>query len=346
MKESIARRIIIRLAVLYCVAGMCVLTAVFWLALSGNVSVCITVLFVCIVAAFIGSAIVVKRLLKPVDGMMSCVDAVVRGVADGTDSFPAGMIAGCFEEEFSVREKALMELRKKVCETERLATLGQLSAGVAHELNNPLGGIIVYAHLLKEDTGSDDPRYPNIEKIIKEANRCRIIIKSLLDFARQSHPMLVSTNINSVVKDALANIRNEQSFEGVTVRENLDPSLPPVEADPSQIQEVFENIIRNAAEVIVGSGELTITSHSVNDEDGGPAVELVFDDTGPGIPEENMGHIFDPFYTTKLKGHGTGLGLAVSFGIIERHRGTIVVRNRAEGGASFSVLLPVGGTDA
>ena len=345
MKESIARRITVRLAILYCIVGTLVFTTGYGLVLADNVPLFIAVVVACILAACVGTVVVVRHSLKPVDGLMSCVDAVVRGFSDGSDE-DSGVIAGCFKEVFSSRKSALRALRKKMCETERLATLGQLSAGVAHELNNPLGGIIVYAHLLQEDTAPDDPRFSNIGKIIKEANRCRIIVKSLLDFARQGPPMLVSTNVNSVVEDALANIRNEHSFEGVAVHEKLDPSLPLVKADPSQIQEVFENIIRNAAEVIVGSGELAITSHAVNNENGVPAVEVVFDDSGPGIPEENMEHIFDPFYTTKLKGHGTGLGLAVSFGIVERHRGAIIVRNRSVGGASFSVKLPVGGPGA
>jgi len=346
MKKSIARRIIIHLAILFCVVGALVVFAVYSLVAADNIPLCIVVVVTSIVTAVAVTIMIVRRSLQPIDGLMKCVDTVVCGVPDGADGVTPGMIAGCISETYPDRESALRALKKKMCETERLARLGQLAAGVAHELNNPLGGIIVYAHLLKEDTESDDPRYPNIGKIIKEANRCRIIVKSLLDFARQGPPMLINTNVNSVVEDALANIRNEQSFDGVTVRVNLESSLPLVEADPSQIQEVFENIIRNAAEVIDGTGELMISSHAVNNENGCPAVEVVFEDTGPGIPDENMGHIFDPFYTTKLKGHGTGLGLAVSYGIVERHRGAIVVRNRSEGGASFSVKLPVGGPGA
>ena len=233
-------------------------------------------------------------------------------------------------------------MNKQIIKTERLATLGQLSAGVAHELNNPLGGIVVYSHLLLEDTATDDPRYSNIEKIIKDSHRCKNIIKSLLDFARQSSPVYNRTDVNEIVTEALNNIRSEHIFESITITENLHEKLPHIMADASQIQEVFENIIRNAADVINGSGEFVVTTGVVKNKHGKKMVEILFADTGPGIEPEHMEHIFEPFYTTKTKSHGTGLGLAVSYGIIERHKGTITVQNRPAGGVIFSVRLPVG----
>ncbi|MCE5251163.1 hypothetical protein LLG96_13180 [bacterium] len=240
------------------------------------------------------------------------------------------------------QNEKLKELSKLAAENKRLAMLGQLSAGVAHEINNPLTGIIVYSHLLLEDTDQSDPRYSNITKIIRESNRCKNIVKSLLDFARQANPQLDPCDVNIIVTEALNNMKRMPLFEHITVTEHLGEDLPCVLVDASQIQEVFENIIRNAAEAMNGSGELTITSRHIHDApDNTPMNEIVFEDTGPGIPAEHMDRIFDPFFTTKTKGHGTGLGLAVCYGIIERHGGTVMVQNRNGGGAVFTVRLVV-----
>jgi two-component system NtrC family sensor kinase len=180
-----------------------------------------------------------------------------------------------------------------------------------------------------------------VEKIIRESNRCKNIVKSLLDFARQSHPLLNPADINRIVFEALNNLRCEPIFERIRLVDMLGNSLPHVIVDASQIQEVFENILRNAAEAMDGSGTLTVTSCMGTNEDGKQVVEIRFADTGPGIPPEHIGHIFDPFFTTKTCSHGTGLGLAVSYGIIERHGGAIAARNGDGGGAVFTVQLPL-----
>ena len=239
------------------------------------------------------------------------------------------------------REKEMNDIWKEMNESKRLSILGQLAAGVAHEINNPLGGIVVYSNLLLEDTSPDDPRYSNIEKIIRESNRCKNIVKGLLDFARQSQPNLERSDVNKIITEALNNIRRESFFENIRIIEEYDKNLPAVFCDASQIQEVFENIIRNAAEVIDGSGEVTITSRFKKSAQHNPMVEILFADTGPGISPEYMERIFDPFFSSKKKGHGTGLGLAVSYGIVERHGGTMTAQNHMNGGAVFSVVLPV-----
>jgi len=241
------------------------------------------------------------------------------------------------------RDLDYQELCRRLSESKRLATLGQLAAGVAHEINNPLTGVIVYSHLLLEDTDEADPRYENISKIIRESHRCKHIIKSLLDFARQSQPFLESVDINFMIMEALNNLIHEPAFEHVEIIKDLGVDLPQVYADSSQIQQVFGNIIRNAMEVMDGSGRLFITSRAVRDDDGTMVIEVLFEDTGPGILPEHIDHIFDPFFTTKTKGHGTGLGLAVSYGIVERHSGSISVRNSDSGGAVFAIRLPLEG---
>lgn len=162
-----------------------------------------------------------------------------------------------------------------------------------------------------------------------------------MDFARQSNPKLEKADLNKIITEALNNIHWEAVFKNVHVTEKFGKNLPPVFIDASQIQEVFENIIRNAAEIMDTSGELTITSRVKNGMGNSRILEILFADTGPGIAPEHIDYIFDPFFTTKRKGHGTGLGLAVSYGIIERHGGTITVQNRPGGGAVFTIQLPV-----
>ena len=144
-----------------------------------------------------------------------------------------------------------------------------------------------------------------------------------------------------MIKEALNNICGEPGFDNIKIIGKFENGIPRVMIDASQIQEVFENIIRNAGEVMKGVGELTITSNVSFDNGKQKMVEILFADTGPGIPSESIEHVFDPFFTTKGGGHGTGLGLTVSYGIVERHGGTITIRNRDEGGAVFTVQLPV-----
>ncbi len=238
-------------------------------------------------------------------------------------------------------ETRCRELAERMAEQERLTALGELAAGVAHELNNPLGGIVAYSHLLLEDTDPEDPRRSNIQKIIRESNRCKMIIKSLLDYARQSEPVLNPVNVNDIIVDALGNLVKDPIFNDIRVIRDFDESVSAIPADSSQIQEVFENIIRNAAEIMEGRGDIIIRTRMV-DEGGEKSVETAIEDTGPGIPEECIAKLFAPFFTTRGKGHGTGLGLSVSYGNVRRHHGTITAANRHGGGAVFTVRLPCG----
>lgn len=237
------------------------------------------------------------------------------------------------------RDEQLKEHTKQtIMKSEKLATIGQLAAGVAHEINNPLGGILSYSHLVLEDTDTEDPRKQNLEKIVVQATRCREIVKGLLDFARQTEPEMSLANINDILNEALALIEKQALFHNIEVIKHLDPDPYQVMADYSQIQQVFINIIMNAAESMEGQGELIIRAKKT--EDGNHAM-VTFTDTGTGIPEENIEKLFDPFFTTKEVGRGTGLGLAVSYGIVERHKGSIDVRTEVGIGTTFIVSLPL-----
>ena len=237
------------------------------------------------------------------------------------------------------RDEKLKEYaKKKIMESERLALIGQLSANVAHELNNPLQGIVTYSHLLlEEDTCSEDER-ANLQKIVVQANRCRDIIRGLLDFSRQKKPDKTLCNVNTLLQGCISLVEKQAPFHNIKVTSNLQDDLPRVVLDPSQIERVFLNLIINAAEAMDGNGRLSLTTRHNRKK---KTVEIRIQDNGHGISRENMNRIFDPFFTTKETGHGVGLGLAISYGIVKEHKGNISVESEPEKGTTFTVGLPL-----
>ena len=237
------------------------------------------------------------------------------------------------------RDEKLKEFAtRKIMESERLAVVGQLAAGVAHEINNPLQGIVTYSHLLMEKMDRDNPGRPSVEKIVTQANRCRNIIRGLLDFSRPRKPDTRPCSVNGLLHECVSLVGNQAAFQNIEIVQNLREDLPPVVVDPSQIQQVFMNLIINAAEAINGTGRLTLATRY---DAAGQQVEVEFTDSGHGIKPEDMERIFDPFFTTKEAGHGTGLGLAISYGIVWENHGTISVESEPGRGATFTVRLPV-----
>ena len=225
---------------------------------------------------------------------------------------------------------------RKLMESERLVLIGQLSANIAHELNNPLTGIVTYAHLLLERLPADSALRELAQKTAVQASRCREIIRGLLDFARQRKPSKTVTDVNAILQQCVSLIKGQALFLNVQISERLQPDLPKAIVDPSQIERVFVNMIVNAAEAMSSGGRLTLTTSYVPEH---PAIDIAFTDTGNGIPPENLEKIFDPFFTTKEV--GTGLGLAISYGIVKEHLGTISVESTVGQGTTFTVRLPV-----
>jgi len=223
-----------------------------------------------------------------------------------------------------------------------LALIGQLAANVAHELNNPLQGIVTYSHLLLEKASCEDSTAKSLQKIATQANRCRDIIRALLDFSRQRKPDKTLCDITSVLQDSLSLVENQAIFHNIEVIQNYATDLPKIVIDPSQIERVFVNMIVNAADAMPNGGQL-ILSTRYNSQN--QTVEVEFRDTGCGITKENLDKIFDPFFTTKETGHGVGLGLAISYGIVKEHRGVILVESEVGKGTTFVVRLPVAAKD-
>lgn len=236
------------------------------------------------------------------------------------------------------RDEKLKEFaRKKIMQSERLAVIGQLAAGVAHEMNNPLTGIVTYSHLLLERADVQESTREFLRKITIQADRCRSIVRGLLDFSRPKKPDKRPCNLNQVLQECVALVENQSLFHNIEVKKDFQKDLPYVIVDPSLIQQVFMNLIINAAEAMDGKGHLNLMTRLETD---GEWVEIAFADSGHGISEENLERIFNPFFTTKEVGHGTGLGLAISFGIVKEHEGTIAVESEMDKGATFTVRLP------
>jgi PAS domain S-box-containing protein len=238
-----------------------------------------------------------------------------------------------------VMEQKLQETHLQLVQLEKLRSLGEMAAGVAHEINNPLGGIIIYASLLMEGLAPDDTQREDLAKIVQEATRCKEIVKSLLEFARQSGHKKELTDVNRAITDGLLFLENQATFHNVEIIKELDPTLSPLWGNAGQLKQVFLNIMINAADAIHGRGVLTIKTFPSED---GNKVVIEFTDTGGGIPEDILPRIFDPFFTTKGVGEGTGLGLSMSYGIVKEHKGNIEVDTVVGNGTTFRVLLPVG----
>jgi two-component system NtrC family sensor kinase len=240
------------------------------------------------------------------------------------------------EKRVEERTKELREMQDYLIRSEKLASLGKMAAGIAHEINNPLTSILINTHLLLEKSEKKDPDYENLTLIADETSRCAQIVKGLLEFSRQNPPEKTRSDINELIERTTQLLENQASFQNVKIIKNLDGRLPLIEVDKTKIQQVFWNLMLNACAAMPKGGNLTISSRL---EDDRKYVEIVFIDAGVGIPRENINRLFDPFFTTKSS--GTGLGLAISYGIIQQHDGKIEVKSEVGQGSVFTVKLPV-----
>lgn len=238
-------------------------------------------------------------------------------------------------EENIARIKAeLEETHQKLLHSEKLASIGRLAAGVAHEINNPLTGIGMLSQLLL-DTAEQREDRENLKKVLEESLRCQKIVSGLLSFARDRKVEYKVVDINSVLGSCLGFLSKQKIFNDIEVIKRLSTGPISVEGDSEQIEEAFTNIMLNAAECMDGRGKLFVES-SLSDN----VIKVSISDTGCGIPQGSLGRIFDPFYTSWKRGQGTGLGLSITYGIVREHRGTIEVESQVGKGSTFTVCLP------
>jgi len=243
-------------------------------------------------------------------------------------------IAGVMEVSKDITRD--IQIQKAMMQQEKMVSIGRLSAGVAHEINNPLTTILTSAMLTQEDVDPNSSIYKELKTISGEALRCRKIVKSLLDFSRQTRPAKEASNLNDVVKESFVLTRKQAAFNDVSVTVDFEKNLPPVNIDKDQIQQTLINLSLNAIEATPAGGSVNLKTRYAP---GSKTVQVEVIDTGVGIAPENIDKIFEPFFTTRES--GTGLGLAISHGIIEQHGGTIQVESQPGQSTRFVISLPL-----
>jgi len=235
-------------------------------------------------------------------------------------------------------EKKLKETQKSLLQSEKMASIGQLAAGVAHEINNPLTGVLFYANMALENCDKEDPLREDLKSIIEDVHRCKGIVKDLLVYSRQTNPAKDLIELNSIVVKSLSLIHDQKLFGNIKIKKILSDEVMMVNVDKQQINQVIINLVMNAGDAMDGIGALTLRTHC---DRSAQKVFLEVSDTGCGISKENLPNIFDPFFTTKEQGKGTGLGLSTVYGIIKENGGYISVKRTDHTGTTFLIELPL-----
>jgi len=234
-------------------------------------------------------------------------------------------------------KEELEKTQVQLLQSEKMASLGKLAAGVAHQLNNPLAGITLYTRLVLEDYDLEEGARKDLLRVLEDAERCRDTVKELLEFTRQTRHLMQPHDINRAITRTLFLLENQPLFQNIIIEKDLDPVLPEVYSDIQQLNHLFMNLFLNAAQAMEGKGELSVKTVFIAEKE---LVRIEISDTGPGIPENILPHIFAPFFTTKPVGEGTGLGLSLAYGIVENQGGKINARSVPGEGATFIIELP------
>ncbi len=281
---------------------------------------------------FGGPDILQKRQVLLVDKHANELPVYISAAILYENGLEAGSV-GIFTD---LRER--IKLEKQLLRSEKLSSLGKLSAGIAHEINQPLTGVLTFAHLLAKKFKNDEPTRKDLEIIVRETTRIRGIVQGILDFAREMPMQRKPLKIEQILEQTLEIIVHQQRFFGITLVKKYGAGIPNVVVDSNLMEQVFMNIILNALDAMHGTGTLTIRTRQIDE-----FVEIEFQDTGSGMPDAMLDKIFDPFFTTKdsTEGMGMGLGLAVSYGIVKNHNGDIVVSSTEGVGTTFTIKLPL-----
>jgi PAS domain S-box-containing protein len=234
---------------------------------------------------------------------------------------------------------ARLHMERQLQQADKLASLGQISTGLAHEINNPLGVMLGYTQLLLRDNAPGTQIYDDLKTIEKHARNCKTVVEDLLKFARGTKTTKSSIDVNESLEEVISLLRHQFELDNIAVDTRLDRSLPRLIADGEKLKQVFMNLLMNAKQAISGEGSIEVSTCL---DSSGDHVLVSISDDGCGIPASQIDKIFDPFFTTKPVGEGTGLGLSVSYGIIQDHDGRIEVDSRPGKGSTFTLVLPVG----
>ncbi len=292
---------------------------------------------VCILLAGIIAIPISRIITQPIQELVAANRRLARGDMNmRVEPYGSGELA-VLGESFNAMAETLHQTQQELLHKERLVSMGQLAAGVAHEINNPLATILLYADVLRKQTREQDPQYEDLTLIINEVTRCKEIVANLLNFARQQQIVAQVTDLHALIDEVIERVDRQPDFDRIQIVRNYDSRLPQITADSAQLSQVFINLLCNAAESIHAAGTITITTRSQSPD----WVQIDIRDTGCGIPQENLGRLFTPFFTTKPLGKGTGLGLSIVYGIIKMHRGQITVTSQVNQGTVFTITLPV-----
>lgn len=311
--------------------------------LRGIVSVFLPMMAVTTFASLILLFFMTRHILWPIDQIIMMSRKIIAGdLSARTGIRPRGemgllckavdQMADAIEE----REEQLKQTtRRQIGQSEKLASIGRLAAGVAHEINNPLTGVLTFSSLMRQKANMDEQDIQDLDLIVRETTRVREIVRGLLDFARESPSIKQPLNINEVIANTMRLVRSQKEFRNIRIEESLAEDIPPIRGDKNQLQQVLLNLSMNACEAMPTGGTLSL---STSMREGKLVITLA--DTGHGIKQEHTENIFEPFFTTKPVGKGTGLGLSVSYGIIQQHGGTIDFESEEGRGTTFTVILP------
>ena len=279
-----------------------------------------------------------RQVIRPVGRFIRYVGRI----ADG--DFSPIRPARSYKDEFSTLAIAINRMleeltsrQEQLIQSRKMAAVGTLTAGIAHELNNPLNNISLTVETLLEDYEEtpNEQKKKLLRDIFTQVRRANVTVRNLLNFTRHEQPKFTNMTVAQIIDATMKLAANELKLAGVKIRIDIEPNLPEVSGNLHNLQQVFLNLFLNAIQAMPAGGELTITAAL---EDG--IIRVAVRDTGVGIPEDALGKIFDPFFTTKTEGEGTGLGLSVSYSIVEKHRGRFEVESRPGEGSTFHVILP------
>ena len=298
-----------------------------------------------VILSFIVAYFLATDLVKPIKRLVKASQELSKGDFSYRVEPMSRNEIGELERTFNFMASSLKkrddemreETQRQLIQSEKLASVGRLAAGVAHQINNPLTGILTYSSLLLRKKPEGDTEREDLQVVVDETMRCRKIVKGLLGFSRQAEPQKESVDINSIIQNSLALTKNQALINDVKVTTELSDQVPAIVLDGGQIQEVFLNVILNAIDAMPDGGILSVSSNMLEGEQ---FIQIRFADTGYGIPPENIDKVFDPFFTTKDASKGTGLGLAVAYGVIEKHGGRIKMESVTGKGATCIIDLP------
>ncbi len=297
----------------------------------------ILIALVCIVLTGVIAVPIARLITRPISSLVEANRQLAQGnMAVQVQAAGEGELA-ILGRSFNIMVNKLQATQQELLQKEKLASMGQLAAGIAHEINNPLGTIMLFSDVMYKEADEDDPRREDLNMIISETKRCQLIVANLLNFARQQDVLAQQTDVHLLMDQTIKGFEQQPTFNDIEVIRKYSLDLPIIQADPDQLQQVFINLITNAAEAMEGGGTLIISTRTIDHK----SIEIKFTDTGSGIPRDDLHKIFTPFYTTKVLGKGTGLGLSIVYGIIKMHRGQIAVQSKIWEGTTFTITLPV-----